>query len=144
MKRILFVCTGNTCRSPMAEAILRQKLKWAGIKGIAVSSAGIGAVDGEKMSPNAFLALKQLGITCYSFRSRRLTEKILSRSDLVITMTETQKKSLSRKDCVYTAPEIAGGQEIKDPFGGSQEEYIRVSHELERVCNVLLQKMTEV
>lgn len=144
MKRILFVCTGNTCRSPMAEAILRQKLKWAGIKGIAVSSAGLNAAEGEKMSPNAFLALKQLGITCYSFRSRRLTEKILSRSDLVITMTEQQKKALPRKKDVYTAAEIAGGREIEDPFGGALEEYIRVSHELERVCNVLLQKMTEV
>ena len=143
MKRILFVCTGNTCRSPMAEAILKQKLKWAGIRGVAVSSAGIQADEGDKMSPNAFLALKQLGIVNYAFRSRRLTEKMMARSDLVIVMTERQRDLLCDWPNVRTAAEIAGGGDIPDPFGGTLENYIDISHALERVCNVLLQKMTE-
>ncbi len=143
VKKIVFICTGNTCRSPMAEIILKNKIKFAGIKGIKVSSAGLSANVGDKMSRNSFIALKQLGYKGYSFKSKKADAMLLLKSDYIICMTEAHKAYIRNFPSVYTINEITGVGEIPDPYGKDLKEYVKTSHKLEDACNVIIQKIID-
>lgn len=85
LKHILFVCTGNVCRSPMAEGLFRQLVK--GRKDITVSSAGVGAVAGQPPSLNAVEALRPLGIDIARYRSEPLTDELADKATFIFAMT---------------------------------------------------------
>ena len=93
-KKIIFVCTGNTCRSPMAERLLSaivKKNKW---KGYVISSAGIAAKDGDSMNPKSALVLTENGLDADGFSSTLLKEEDLLDAFAVVCMAERQKDIL--------------------------------------------------
>lgn len=141
MKKIVFVCTGNTCRSPMAEIIMKNKIKDAGLSDIRVTSAGVAAVKGNKMSRNSFLALKNMGYKPYGFKSKPITDKLIAGADLVICMTSTHKLYMKGYENVYTMNELAMLGEIPDPYGGNLELYEKTAYAISASCEIILSRI---
>lgn len=137
-KKVLFVCTGNTCRSPMAEAILRSEIKRRKIKWWDVASAGLHASNGCQMSQNSKLALEEIGISYTDFKSRQLTQKMIASSTLVVTMTEEQMQLLDGCGNVRSVRDMCG-YNIPDPFCYGIEVYRITRDALIKVCNEIIE-----
>ncbi|WP_409227702.1 low molecular weight protein arginine phosphatase [Gudongella sp. SC589] len=144
--KILFVCTGNTCRSPMAEEILRDEANKRNRK-IEVASAGIFAVDGERASKGARVSMKDRGGLA-DHRSRFLQDEIMEWADLILVMTGAHKRNLLTRypnmvDKIFLLYEFATGSDIdvEDPFGGPLEVYEIVRRQLEDAIEKLLDKI---
>ncbi|WP_251440877.1 low molecular weight protein arginine phosphatase [Veillonella intestinalis] len=124
---ILFVCTGNTCRSPMAEGLLRVMAEKEN-KDITTLSAGLFTAPGGRVSPYAETAVKDM-VDISMHQSRPLTKALIDAADLILGLSSDHKNVLLRqfpdlKDKIMTLGEWAGTQEdVADPFGGTQEEY---------------------
>jgi glycine hydroxymethyltransferase len=129
MKKILFVCTGNTCRSPMAEAMMRELLKDR--KDLTVISAGVSASKGTPASPLAVSALAEFGIQLNSFGSQQLTEELLENSSHVFTMTRNHQRLIeelfpSHSKKVHLVGHFTKIQgDVPDPMGQGPATYKR-------------------
>lgn len=122
---ILFVCTGNTCRSPMAAALMNRIAEERKLD-IRIESAGIFAEEGEPASNEAILAMQEYGIDLLGHHAQPINEELIQKSDLILTMTAAHKLLLEQTAVgkCYTLCEYAGlDYDIDDPFGGDVEEY---------------------
>lgn len=129
-RRLLFVCSGNTCRSPMAEALLRAALP--GDSGWTVESAGIAAEKGVPASRNAVAAMREHGLDLSGHFSRRATREMLRAADVVVAMTRSHRMQL-----VALEPSVAQksflmldfhpcqpkNRDMPDPVGGPISAY---------------------
>jgi len=146
MKRILFVCSGNTCRSPMAEAMLRHALEATGVRDVTVESAGIGAWEGSAASEGAYLVLLEKGIDLSTHRARLLTPELVAQADLLLTMGRVQLgrvRELGAGARAHLLGEYAGREtdEIADPYGGDLDAYRETYRQLAELLPVVLRRL---
>lgn len=122
--KILFVCTGNTCRSPMAEARMNDYAAQHHLD-IQASSAGMMCRAGDPMTPEAQAALAACGIHA-THQANPLTLQAIEQADAVITMTRSQQQALQRvvpADKLYCIDTFCDGKELPDPYGMGAEVY---------------------
>lgn len=124
MKNVLFVCTGNTCRSPMAQGICE---KIADDKGLPIKceSAGLSTVSGYPVSENAVTVCKELGIDISRYRTKNVRELDLSEYDSIITMSPRHKHALIALGANPYKIWLLGAENggISDPYGGDENTY---------------------
>lgn len=144
--KILFVCTGNTCRSPMAEGILNQLAKEKDLD-IRAGSAGIFAMSGEGAAANAIEAMKKIDIDISNHQSSLVRESLVEEVDLVLTMSKGHKENLIAylphlKDKVYLLNQYAFDidKDLEDPYGQSIEYYEKARDEIYRAIEEILDK----
>ena len=137
--KVLFICTGNTCRSPMAETILRKKAEERNLN-CEVSSCGLQVIPGSVMSENAKNALAACGYSAGDFKSRQGGREFYAEADLIVCMTPLHKYYVSGYKNVYTVAEITGGKDVSDPYGSCIDEYISCLRELETACDAIIEK----
>jgi protein-tyrosine-phosphatase len=127
---VIFVCTGNTCRSPMAAALLRRALLAAGTTDIEVTSAGTGAWEGAPVSEGAYLVALEQDLDLSAHRARLLSRELVDGADLILAMGRThlaRVRELGGGSRAHLLGAFAGRSgpeaEISDPYGGDLDDY---------------------
>ena len=149
MKTVLFVCTGNTCRSPMAEGLFNKMLLDSGKdQEVFAVSGGVGAPEGQPASENAVKVMRNMGIDISPHRARQVSGDLMM-ADLILTMTKGHKAYIldqfpETRDRVFLLDEyVKGGvgEDIQDPFGGDEHIYRMVAEQIKAKLGKVLERL---
>lgn len=144
-RSLLLVCSGNTCRSPLAQALLGQLLP----PGIRLGSAGLAAFPGDAATEGARRVAAEVGLDLSTHRARALTPYLVAEQDLILTMTEAQRRALigrfpeaAMRTFAY-GPYVGREGDIPDPYGGDLAVYRRAREHLKELGSLLAKQLTE-
>ena len=150
MKSVLFVCTGNTCRSPMAEALLKKILPpYSKIK---VASAGVQATPGFPANPMTLRVLAEEGIGFTRFQSQGVTPELINHATYIFAMTQQHRDFLIRyyprhQEKIFLLTEWTTQEDLPDPIGGGLQDYQSccevIKASLEKILPFVEEEITE-
>ena len=126
----LFVCTGNTCRSPMAAALWRMM-------GHEAESAGLYAMPGSLASAGAIRAMEAAGLYIADHRARPVSQEAMERAEKIVAMTSRHAGALCEQFPAYRDKVVCMPREISDPFGGDDDDYMTCAREIEAALKLL-------
>ena len=135
---IVFVCTGNTCRSPMAQALAIQQAQKQGLD-CHIISAGLAAYHDAAASENAIEAMREIGVDISGHRSQPLTPSIIRQADIIIPMTSQHRQLLTAMG--VPAEKLRSIGEIPDPYGGDLDVYRQCRDTLQQAVTALLSQL---
>ena len=137
MKKIMFICSGNTCRSPLAEGLFKKYLQENNITNVEVGSAGVGAFPGDAVSINSILVAGNRGVDISSHRARNINPEHLITTDLFFCMSESHKQVLLR----HCDEEKIVVLNVPDPYGRPIEIYEECAKQLESKFPEILERI---
>lgn len=146
--RVLFVCTGNTCRSPLAEATARKLAADRGLEDVTFVSAGTGAFSGAAASDGAILVGLERGLDLSSHRSRPLTPELVLESDLILALSEHHVDSavaMGGSGKTFLLDDFASvgrtSHPVSDPFGQGIEAYRESAEDISRQVALAVERL---